>query len=134
MYMTLQLPHEYAEGTTLLPHMHYSVVYNGTTYTGNTKWGLEYTYAPLGGTFNSTTTIIDATSATLSSSGNSYNHLVLQFPSISLSNATISSMFICRIFRYPNNAGDTYGGGIYALEFDIHYQSDTAGSRTTTAK
>lgn len=134
VYMTLQLPHEYAEGTTLLPHMHYSLVYNGTTYIGQTKWGLEYTYAPLGGTFQSTTTIINATSVSLNSLNDSYKHLVLQFPSITLPDLTISSMFVCRIFRYAANDGDTFGGGIFALEFDVHYQSDTAGSRTTTTK
>lgn len=134
VYMTLQLPHEYNEGSVLLPHMHYSLVNTGTLYTGQTKWGLEYTYAPLGGTFQSTTTIIDATSATLNSTTDSYKHLVLVFPSISLTDLTISSMFVCRIFRYAANNGDTYGGGIFALEFDMHYQADTAGSRTTTTK
>lgn len=134
VYMTLQLPHEYAEGTILQPHIHYSFVYNGTTFTGNTKWGLEYTYAPLGGTFANVTTTIDATSVALNSLTDTYKHLVLSFPDISLPGATISSMFVCRIFRYAANNGDTFGSGIFALEFDMHYQSDTAGSRTTTTK
>lgn len=133
-YITLQLPHEYSEGTILYPHMHYSLVNTGTLYTGQTKWGLEYTYAPLGGTFQSTTTIIDATSSTLNSTNDSYKHLILQFPSITLTDLNISSMLVCRIFRYAANNGDTYGGGIFALEFDMHYQSDTAGSRTQSAK
>ena len=40
----------------------------------------------------------------------------------------ISSVLLCRIKRVAAT-GDNYAGGVAILDFDIHYQIDTIGSR-----
>jgi len=140
LYLTLQLPHDYQEGSTIYPHLHFTIDNSSPSATGTTQWGFEYTYAPYGGSFptpsSSATTIIYATYA-LNGTTNAYQHMILQFPGISISTLNISSVFISRIFRCASNNAtnpDTYSGGIYAIEIDAHVQSNTAGSRQQFVK
>ena len=43
LFGSWQVPHNYAEGTELRPHLHWAV--NTTTATGNVVWKLEWTVA-----------------------------------------------------------------------------------------
>jgi hypothetical protein len=44
-------------------------------------------------------------------------------------------MMLCRLYRNSSHANDTLTGKkAYLLEFDLHYQKDTMGSRQITAK
>ena len=46
---------------------------------------------------------------------------------------TISSILICRIKRVAAQT-DNYASGIAILDFDIHYEIDTIGSRQELVK
>jgi hypothetical protein len=123
---TIQMPHSYKIGSTLKPHLHLGIN-TATAITGTTKWGLEYTYANIGGVFGPTT-VLSGTLA-LTSPTDQYYHKILSFGDIVIPTLGISAVFICRLFRYTPLGGDTYSGDVFAFECDFHYQEDTAGSR-----
>ena len=124
VYFQAQLPHGYAEGTTIEPHVHFTTT--AAPVAGQTvKFGLEYTYGSVGDLFPVTETIY--ATKTFSASDAAYQQHILGFdPGITDPDMTISAMFSCRLFRDATN--DTYAPDALILEFDIHYQMDAAGS------
>jgi hypothetical protein len=115
-----QLPHAYKEGTDIYPHVHWSPT---DTDTGNVVWKLEYTWANFEGTFPSTTTI----SVTDAADGTSHKHQIAILPTITGTSKTVSSMIICRLYR-DVSAPDDYDNSAALLEFDFHFERDSAGS------
>jgi hypothetical protein len=61
-------------------------------------------------------------------------HKTAYFTPIVGTGKTISSVILMKLYRNSSDAADTYTGLAYFIEFDIHYQSDTPGSRTQGAK
>jgi len=47
---------------------------------------------------------------------------------------TLSSMLICRLYRDPADAADTYPQDVAFLQFDVHYEIDSLGSETEYGK
>ena len=134
IYFTIQLPHRYKEGTDVCPHVHWCPASNGTG-TQKVSWGLEYTWSNIGSVFGSTTTIYGNTSypdETLVAN----KHYLTDFTDIDGTGQTISSMLSCRLFRDATGAGatDDYADDAGLLEFDLHYQIDTQGSREEASK
>jgi hypothetical protein len=127
VYFALQIPHSYKLGTNLCPHVHWTPT---TTDAGNVVWQLEYAWQDLGAVFSPVTPIeiVDATS------GVAWKHQLAEFPEISGAGAQLSSMLICRLFRDPAHASDTYEHDAALLEFDIHFQANTLGSREEYVK
>lgn len=133
IYFTVQLPHSWTTGSTVYPHMHYSnaVAGNGTQWS---QWQLEFTRASVNGTFG--------TSETMTAKDNigttSYEHKVLDFGALSMSNATLSNALVCRLSRQTATGlpvGDTnFPGDVFGLDFDFHYEVDALGSRTLYSK
>jgi len=125
LQFSVQLPHEWAEGTDISPHIHWVPMDAGT---GNVRWGLEYTWASIDAVFSNTTII---TAATLTSGSMAVNHHNLtELPNIDATGKTLSSMLLCRIFRQGDHVDDTYAGSAGLLEIDFHYQINRPGSRT----
>ncbi len=122
VHFTVQLPHTYAQGTDIEPHVHWSAV---NANAGDVVWQLEYTWANINGTFPASTTI----TATDSASGTAWDHQVIGFSAITGTSKNISSMLVCRLFRDPTDGSDTYASDAAFLEFDFHFQIDTIGSR-----
>ena len=118
----IQLPHSYKEGTDLEVHIHWSPT---STNTGNVAWLFEYTAIAIDGTFSA----VDTTSAIQAGSGTAYAHQVAEFAAvISGIGLTISSMIMCALTR-DVDYDDDYSGEAAFLEFDLHYQMDSLGSR-----
>ena len=46
----------------------------------------------------------------------------------------LSSMLICRLYRDPADAADTYPQDVAFLQFDVHYEIDSLGSETEYGK
>jgi len=129
LYFTIQLPHTYLQGSNLKPHLHFTTL---DAITGTTRWGLEYTMSSINSFFPTTTIIIEGTRSI--GVGDANKHMILDFPEIVGTGLGISSILICRLFRYSFDilnplTKDSYDAPIYALECDIHHQNDTAGSR-----
>jgi hypothetical protein len=130
MYFVVQMPHDWAEGTTIHPHIHWVPSANGS---GSVFWKLQYTFSKLGEEFpaydtkEGTTTVPNETLV-------KDRHYLTPLGEISGTGKTISSMLICRIYRDGSHASDTYLGLAGALEIDFHYIRNTLGSRTEYTK
>jgi len=127
VYFTVQLPHSFKQGTTVRPHVHWAPP---DANTGGITWGLEYTWVNINGTFGNTT----ITTANDSTDGVAFKHHLAPFTPLSGVGKNISSMLVCRLFRDVSDVNDTYASDIYLLEFDIHFQINTMGSRQETVK
>lgn len=121
-----QLPHDYAEGTNLQPHIHWTPT-NSTTYTGT--WTVvitDWLSATTGAAKQAQTTLTAAFNAAM---------IAGQMQSQDFSgvltgvNRTISSM--CTVTL---SLALTSGTGCALRGFDAHYQVNTLGSRLITAK
>lgn len=118
-----QMPHDWVEGTTLHPHVHYSCP---DTAVGNFVFGLEITKATPGtGVFPAPTTIETAVTPT---PGVAFGHHIVSFPSLDMTGMLLSTMFVVRAYR-KTGVASAYVPGIFVLELDFHYQKDTLGSR-----
>jgi hypothetical protein len=134
LHFTVQIPHNYKEGTDLHPHIHWTTV-TGTPSGSNVVWGLEYTVISVAGSFPFTQVLYTNSliSACNPPSGTG-QHLISEFANISGTGLTISSIMVCRLFRATGNASDTFPNVVGFLGFDIHYEQDTQGSRDVWTK
>lgn len=139
LFFSVQLPHNYKEGTDLKPHIHWTPAVSGAA-DQFVKWGLEYTIANMNGTFGNTGIITsDASSAsTATTSGDSTltagKGYLTEIGTISGSGVQISAMLICRVFRNSSHADDDLAQAAFGFEVDFHHQIDTLGSRQLYAK
>jgi hypothetical protein len=135
VFFSVQMPHNWKEGTTVYPHVHWAPQ---AATAGNVVWGLEYTWVNYDATTPLTfanTTIITATSADVAF-GDVDKHLITAFSSItpSASQNKISSILMCRFFRKSADSNDDYNGNAAVLSFDLHYEIDAVGSHSQYVK
>ena len=123
VFLTIQIPHRYAEGTDIIPHLHWAPI---NANAGNVRWGLEYAWENVDSQFSAPTTTIEVTEAADLVGG---GHQVATFGTVSGSGKLISSMLCCRLYRDGADVLDTYAFNAAMLEFDIHYQVNSRGSR-----
>ena len=122
LHFSIQIPHDWAEGTNLRPHLHWAPK---TTNTGNVVWEIEYIAAKLDGTFPASATTLEVTTA---ADGTANKHQLVKFGDIDASELKISSMIHFRLTRLGDDGSDTFTGDAVACEFDAHYQRDSNGS------
>ena len=137
IYFNVQIPHNYKFGTDLHPHVHWAPSRGGTA--GQVvSWGLEYSFKEIGDTFVNTSIIYGNAHTPADSSLVHYKHYLTEIDVISGSSIdTVSSMLCCRLFRNATGAGsstDDFGYDAILLEFDLHYEIDTPGSRDEYVK
>jgi hypothetical protein len=136
VFAVAQLPHGYKEGSDLKVHMHWTPRNRGNEESGSlVGWKVDYSIANVGSNFGASTTA-DLSDAC---SGVDDRHEITSGVTVSGTGLTVSSMVMLRIYRSDTGADDTWVGTIAAelpalLEFDIHYQLDTAGSLQETSK
>jgi len=128
VHFSAQLPHNYKQGTDVEFHIHWSP---SDTSAGNTRWVLEYTWANIGATFPSTTVMTPFYGAATTTTA---DHIYTDGGDLTGAGKTISSMIVGRLTRQANEALDTYNQVCHLHELDFHYQIDTLGSSTETAK
>lgn len=135
VYFVVQLPHSWQEGTNIKPHVHWTPKTTGAS--GQfVRWGLEYTWANIDGSYGNTTIIYtDATSAAAATtSGDSTmtadKHYMTLFSEIDATGKTLSSMLVCRLFRDASNGDDDYPYDAGLLEVDFHYYAYRLGNAT----
>ena len=136
-YFTCQMPHSYKQGSDIYCHVHWTPGTRGNEEgTNAVAWKLDYSWANIDANFGASATI-DMTDACQST-----DHQHLMTPQATIDGHTvsknISSMLICRIYRH-DVAGDTWAGTASGqlpilLEVDFHYEMDTIGSKTDSAK
>jgi hypothetical protein len=122
-----QFPHHWKEGSTINPHIHWCP---SNTDTGNVLWRFEYEVQNIGGTFAGFTTV-DTLEA---GDGTAEKHQVHSLGTISMTGKTLSCMMKWRVSRIGGDGTDTFTGTARLLEFDIHYEIDSLGSRSEMTK
>lgn len=117
MSFTAQLPHNWKEGTTIYPHIHWIPK---ITAPGNMKWNLDYSWANSDGTFSSITTISVVVNGSFTQNKQLMTNLTNGNTGISGTGKTISSILVCRIWRDSSDSEDTYSGDAGGLSMDFH--------------
>lgn len=136
VFASCQMPHKYKEGADLEFHIHWTPCDRGNEESGNyVGWKIDYTVANLDGTFGSSSTV-DLSDAC---SGTDDYHEISSSVTVSGTGLTISHILMLRIYRSDTGADDTWIGTTATqspalLEFDIHFEIDTIGSRQERVK
>ena len=125
--MIAQMPHSWKEGTLIYPHIHWEPTTAGA---GNVLWGMDYKWTNVG----ETEPVAWTTTGVVSAAGGAFKHQIASFPALDGSGKTISSILSIKIYRVGGDTLDTYGADALLKEFDIHYESDELGSRTSLSK
>lgn len=135
MSFTAQLPHNWKEGTTIYPHLHWAP---RASESGNIEWNFDYTWANYDPTtpvaFPATTTITVVSTGPFTANTHRITALTTGNAGLTATNKLISSILVCRIWRNSSNTNDTYADDAGLLFIDFHYQLDTFGSRETFSK
>ena len=130
VFFTVQFPHSYREGSSITPHIHFQTT-TDVDPADNFKIGLEYQWVNINDDMPTDTTIITKDISTgVDSLG---KHQIGAFDEVSGTGKKISSVMLCRLYRAAADS-DNYGGQVIITDFDIHYQKDTHGSRSSTSK
>ncbi len=122
LFFTAQLPHTWAEGTEIEPHVHY---YRPDSDTGTVVWGLEFTWCNMAEVYPDTRVIYaHDMKAAVSPNTQVYS----SFGMVDGKGKKISSMLVCRIFRAADDPRDTYEHEVGLLEVDFHILNSSLGS------
>jgi hypothetical protein len=123
-----QLPHQWKEGTDLHLHIHWS---KSTSASGTVNWQTKYKWANIGDTMPAFSSLVSGT-VKISDDDTADQHALLEFPDISGTGKTISSMLCVYLIRTAS--GDTYGADANLYEVDVHYECNGIGSKTEYTK
>jgi hypothetical protein len=122
-----EIQHDYLQGSNITPHIHW---YPTTNDAGNVVWQLEYCIVRGGNVVGAATTI----TVTQAAGGVAWTQKRADWTAITGTGLQIGDQIHFRLFRDYNHASDTYEHDAAAATFGFHYQVDTVGSRTITAK
>jgi hypothetical protein len=125
-YFAVQLPHTWKEGSTIYPHLHWTIK-GGSTSGSKVQWQFEYTWADIGDIFGVTT--VDNKEVSVSDGTDTDKHLMTNFTSIDGTGYTASSMLICRLSRVSASS-DEYDRRSRVFEFDLHIINNRIGTST----
>lgn len=134
-YFNIQLPHDYAEGTDVDLHIHWTISDSGSGLGAeNVKWVGTYsacspnlvTPESWPASSNDDATVdVQAISAD--------DHLVTDILTMTGTNFKISECIICSIMR-DTGVANNYGHSAYVVSIDVHYQKNTLGSSAEWTK
>jgi len=135
MSFTVQMPHNWKEGSIIHPHIHWIPK---TTGAGNVEWNFEYTWANYNPgapeIFPAVTTSTVVASGPFLINSNLITGLTANNVGIVATGKTVSSILICRIWRDSGRAADTYVGDAGGLSLDFHYEINSIGSHSEYTK
>lgn len=134
LYFDVQLPHAWAQGTEIRPHVHWSPSENGSAGQ-DVSWALEYTWSNIGSVFGDTQ-IVYGDENYLAETLVKDKHYITNLEPIVAPDRTFSSMLKCRLFRdaTSSHGTDNYTGYANLHEFDIHVQVNAPGSEEEYTK
>ena len=123
LHIIVQLPHEWSEGSTLKPHIHWEKT---TSAPGNVLWKISYQWSVH--TAARTDAAVLSATTPIVNSDTADTHMITSLGDISGAGYPISAMLLITLSREGGDASDTYGADARLLEFDLHYQKDAGGS------
>lgn len=131
VYLNVQLPHAWKEGSEIRPHIHWI---NHTQSVGDVVWGIEYAIANVNGYFPADTTKQSVVATCAPWVDGEIKHQIDSFGGIDMTGFEISCMLLIRLYREADNPLDTADDDVGLLEFDIHIQYDSDGSEEEFVK
>lgn len=117
-WINFHINHDYALGTPIYLHVHWS---NSGTNTGVVRWGFEYTIQKghQQGVFPATTTVYVEQAAVAQ-----YEHQLAEInPGITSTDLEPDSLVLVRLFRDAPHANDTCTDSVSVFCSDLHYQA-----------
>jgi len=123
----LVLPHGWAEGTTIKPHVHWSKT---TSAGGDVYWRVRHrTWATGGVVAGSWTDLDQATVSSTTPDGDTQDeHLISEMGEIDGSALLVEDAILFHLERIGGDAGDTYGADARLLSLDFHIQLNSRGT------
>jgi hypothetical protein len=131
IYFDLQTSHSMKLNTILDFHIHFSLP-NTTDISDKFKFQLDVVAAPIGGQWAEPTGTPFTAEHTIVANDNTY-HRIMDIADIPAVNTTVSTVYKCKLTRIAAS-GDEYGSEVYVTFADSHYEKDTMGSATESAK
>lgn len=129
IYFTVEMPHDYAEGTDVIPCVHF--VFGSDEVGTCVRWRIAYSWANIGEDFAPATTIWALSDP---ANNNSLEHQATKFAPVSGTGKEISSLLLCLVSRNSSNASDDFTGMVSLLGASILYQKDSPGSTSEWSK
>ena len=123
LYGSMEMQHDYKEGTDIHPHVHWCPLANST---GDVVWQVEYATANANTAFGTAVTSIVTASVTASTLA--LTNYLTDLSAITGSGMKVGMLFTFRIFRSAGYAGDTFPGNAGLLQFGYHYETTGLGS------
>lgn len=127
LHGSVELQHDYKEGTDLQFHVHWTPT---TTNTGDIVWNVEYSVANVGDAFPASAI---GSSGPLPASGVIGKHAIASVVTIPGAGLKIGAIVRFRVYR-QNGGTDTFTGNAFMDSVGIHYKCDSVGSLTPIAK
>jgi hypothetical protein len=127
-----QLPHAWAEGSTISPHIHWALLDDDGAANEDVKWDLLYRWHNIGAAIPAAWTTLENTidvSARLADV-----HELDGWTDIVGTGFTRSSIIECLVERDTADAADDHPHDVILKEFDIHFQIDSLGSWAEVGK
>ena len=127
VFANFHVDHDYALGTKIYPHFHFSPKSNNS---GVVRIEFEWSFAKGHGqeAFPSTTSkTLDFTIPASSA----YKHFVAELPEVDAIPGTDiepDTLILMRVSRLGNDAADTFPDSVWGFTADCHYQADTFGT------
>lgn len=126
LFAMFQLPHGWAEGTNIHPHIHW---YRPTSAAGTVKLQARCDWANIGENFSTTFTSLPWVQATHEvETGTVAGRQGIAEWYLDGTGKSISSVAICQIMRQSAGGADTYGTTVNVVSVDAHIQRSRAGS------
>lgn len=126
LFCQVQLPHAWMKGTDLQPHFHWMKI---TSAPNLVAWQLEYRWIKIGDVMDGSWTTLSDETPDVSDGDTAWQHALTAVGAIPVdSTVELSDMLVCKLSRVAT-AGASYGARAALLEFDVHYQIDSFGSR-----
>lgn len=124
VFGNFHVDHDYALGTALYPHIHWTT--NSAT-TGTVRWGIEWTLAKghQQMSFGPTTTVYVEQAST----GTPFMHYIAEVSdanAIPGTNVEPDTFILMRVFRDAAHPNDTFSDQVFGIALDLHYQADRA--------
>lgn len=126
---TLQMPHDWAEGTVIRPHIHWTKPAGGAG--DDVAWQL-YTRIWKRGEAPGAWVGPVAGELSLNHNGVAEAEAITTFGDVAMTGMPVSTNLAWRLYR--QGATDAFNGTARLIEFDVHYQVDSRGSTSEYQK
>jgi len=122
-----QMPHAWKRGSAIRPHIHLRFINAGTR---DTRWKFEYDIASVNDDFaNAYGTYTAMPTITVTNPNNAKTHVIAGFGDIEMTTHRESCVILWRLSRLAaSDTADTDTKACVLMEFDIHFQTEKAGT------